>query len=172
MTGPVALHEDHHGPLTGPFVQGFFFTVPGRVRSKSNHRHRGAKDHWGALAGYELAVTAAARRATPPGWDPGNPGDPVPARPVIVTYTLGRTMLDAGNLDKSILDALQPEVMVTDAQVAHHAAAVVRTSTDPGVLVAVARLDPGAGPGETATAAAALAAGALRLTGHLQEVPT
>lgn len=75
----------------------------------------------------------------------------------MVVLTYGRTMLDIGNLDKSLLDALEGVLMVSDAQVRASLSLGPRTTQDPGVLVAVARLSAHtAGDVEVAEAGAEL----------------
>lgn len=165
MTSPWP--QQTSGPLDGPWDQAFYFVLPGPVGSKSNFRHgQGAK--WADLKAFADQVRLAARAARPRGWVTGETGTSVAQRPVLVTAVFARSMLDVGNLDKSILDAVegtprkgitpaQPGVvMVNDAQVAGAAAWGVRTATDPGALVAFARLPAGAPRADVATATAAL----------------
>lgn len=156
LTGPLLPAGTRHGGLDGPWLQAFWFTVPGTVLSKSNHRRgdsRQGKSTWSAFAGYELDVKGRARDARPAGWVTGSKTEPVADRPRIVAYCFARTLLDTGNIDKSLLDAVQGPVMATDAQVAWSAAGGVRTSVEPGVLIAFARLAPSAGHCEVVDAA-------------------
>jgi Holliday junction resolvase RusA-like endonuclease len=165
-----ALPGESGGPLEGPWEQAFWFCVPGEVRSKSNHRQgdrRGGKTTWSLVASYELAVMSVGRKYRPAHWEQGEKGTPVASRPKIVAFCFARTMLDVGNIDKSLLDALQGVVMATDAQVCWSTSAGVRDSSDAGVLVAIARLD------RTATLAAQLEAScALAQVAMAQLLPT
>ena len=88
-------------------------------------------------------MTAAARTHRPTTWPACVPGLPVAARPQVLVVIAARTLLDAGNLDKSVLDALQGEVMASDAQVCLTTSVPLRTGRDPGLLVAFAVLEPG-----------------------------
>jgi hypothetical protein len=172
--------EQSSGELTGPFTQGFYFVVREPIRSKSNYRHAAAARRagsWSQLAGYADRVYLAARAARPVGWQPGSLADPVAARPRIVVFLYGRTLLDTANIDKSILDACEgplsrrgtrtsstgAAVMASDAQVAWLSEMAERTTHNPGVLIAFARLDPGVSPRVVADAGAALAASCVNL---------
>lgn len=155
--------------LEGPWEQAFYFVLRGRVGSKSNYRHGAASAaKWSTLKAFAEHVELSARAARPRGWVTGETTQSVADRPKVVACIFARTMLDAGNLDKSILDAVegqprkgnrpaQPGVlMVNDAQVAGTAGWAVRTSEHEGALVAFARLHPTASQLEVATATADL----------------
>ena len=118
---------------------------------------------WRLLESYELTVKSASRRYRPDGWEKGSKDLPVAGRPKMVAYCFARSILDVGNIDKSLLDALQGDVMVTDAQVCWSAAAGIRTTADAGVLVAVARLDSAASLTEQTTAGCGLVLAAMDL---------
>lgn len=164
------------GLLAGPWEQAFYFVLRGRVGSKSNYRHGATSTHnWAQLAAFADQVALAARAARPRGWVTGDIAQTVTQRPTILTCIFARSMLDVGNLDKSILDAVEGTprkgttparpgvVMVNDAQVAGASAWSVRTDEHPGALVAFARL-PAAASNRTvaqSTAALTLACAAL-----------
>lgn len=137
------------GTLQGPWQSGLWFTVPGPVRSKSNHRRgdTGRKSHttWRQLQSYELLVNSIARKYRPATWNNGNADDPVISRPRILVCAWARTTLDAGNVDKSVLDALEGTLYVNDAQVRWSLGGSTRTRQHPMLLVAVAQLPPGTG---------------------------
>lgn len=169
-TPPTVWPSPAHGELTGPWDQGFYFTLTGPVRSKSNYRQDTAnRGKWTELSGFADQVFLAARASRPRGWVAGDPGAPVAQRPKILTCVFARTMLDIGNIDKSILDAVEAPrgrgaaraaspgvVMVNDAQVAASVSWGVRTSEDVGALVAFARVAPDITPAQVARASAAL----------------
>jgi hypothetical protein len=66
------------------------------------------------------------------------------------------TMLDSGNLSKSVLDALEGVVFHTDASVAYSGSLARRTRTDQRSFLAIALLAPGASVAEIIAAQAAL----------------
>lgn len=170
--GTAAADDSAGGALTGPWDQAFWFFLAGQVRSKSNFRvsrsGRGSQtapaDEWAALAAFETRVHAAARRHRPSGWDLGDKSARLVHRPVAVTVCLARSLLDTGNIDKSVLDGLQGVAVHNDAQVAWSTSANIRSSRSPGLLVAVARLAPGADLHAQLEAGQQLAAFAVELS--------
>lgn len=167
------------GTLDGPWEQAFYFILLGPVASKSNYRHSaGSGAQWAELKTFAESVRLAARAARPAGWVTGAAGTALAERPKVVTALFARSMLDVGNLSKSILDAVegtprkgrfpaQPGVvMANDAQVAGDAAWGVRTNDSPGVLIAFARLASTARPSAVATATAELVLASSR---HLDQ---
>lgn len=145
------------GALSGVWEQAFWFVVPGAPRSKSNYRQEATSGaQWAQLKAYADQVALAARAARPRGWVAGDPGAPVVQRPVMVAAVFVRSVLDVGNADKSILDAVaggparggRPAragvVMASDAQVAASFSWGERAHVSEGALVAFARLHPGA----------------------------
>lgn len=165
MTTEVTLPTGG-GTLEGPWDQAFWFGVDGTVASKSNHRRgdrTNGRSAWTALASYELSVKTAARQHRPGGWIQGDRAAGVASRPKIVAYIFANTLLDVGNIDKSILDATQGVVMASDAQVCWAANAGVRTKAGGGAVVAFARLAPTSTVAEQAAAGIALAAGVTAL---------
>lgn len=176
------LPRDNNGQLEGPWEQAFYFVLREPAQSKSNHRHTAGPDkHWAKLKGFAQRVALSARVARPRGWDAGHPAAPVKDRPRIVAFIYARTLLDVGNLDKSILDAVQmptglsphgaaralapASVMVSDAQVAWVTEAGERTSERQGVVIAFARLPAQANLPAVTAAGLALATKVLALLG-------
>lgn len=94
----------------------FFIDLP-RVRSKSNYRHSRRSSTWSSIQGFEGEVCIEAKAACPEDWQMGDLADPIAARPGVVACVAARTMLDAGNLSKSVLDAVQGVVYHSDASV-------------------------------------------------------
>lgn len=86
------------------------------LRSKSNFR-RGTSTNWNRLSSFEDDVARLVRAARPHDWPMGEKEAPVAARPAVVACVLGRTTLDAGNLSKSVLDAVQGVMYHSDASV-------------------------------------------------------
>jgi hypothetical protein len=130
------------GQLPGPWRDAFFVDLPLQARSKSNfRRHRTGDGHWDALAGFESDVAALVAPQVPSDWDPGRPDDPIARRPAFVALVAARTLLDVSNLSKSVLDALEGIVYVTDAQVVAETSLSERGRSDQWLSVAFARLD-------------------------------
>jgi len=135
-----------HGTWDLDGLVAFWVRLDGPVLSKSNHRHSRAGERagqWRRLAGFEEAVTLQLRAARPAAWQT-QWNDPVVAnRPRVVAVVSACTMLDAGNVSKSLLDAGQGIVMGTDAEVASVCETVQRSRTNPGAVLAFAQLPAG-----------------------------
>lgn len=107
----------------------FWIPLPA-VRSKSNYRHMDKGNAWRKLQGFENEVALSARAALPPEWVLGDKSDSVSQRPSVLCCIAARSMLDAGNLSKSVLDAVQGVIYHSDASVRAVTEIVERTSTD------------------------------------------
>lgn len=94
----------------------FWVPLPA-VRSKSNYRHQRHAGKWDRLRAFEDEVLLTVRAALPDGWDVGDANRPLAERPVVVACVAARTLLDAGNISKSVLDAAQGVVYHSDASV-------------------------------------------------------
>lgn len=114
------------------------FHVPGRVRSKSNHRASSRSGDWAELRAYSELVHALALSARPEAWDENDMGGT--AR--YVTALIARTNLDAGNISKSILDALEGALYAKDKQVLITCDAAWPAAKDQGVTIAIQRVPP------------------------------
>lgn len=108
--------------------------------SKSNHQRRSGRRRYRV---FELAVGSRVGLVRPDGWDPGDPGVPVDARPALVVHTVFRGRLDAGNASKSVVDAFQGRLCVTDAQVVWESTHRWSRTGGPDAVCGVALLDPG-----------------------------
>lgn len=131
-----------HGPLTGDlWVEAFWVEVPLVWRSKSNFR-RGGNGAWAEQSRFEADLTRLVQVARPSTWDAGNPGTPLSDRPVVVSAMWAGTLLDAGNLSKSALDACEGVLYVNDASVRGVASFSSRTSSpsEQSGAIAFARL--------------------------------
>lgn len=117
----------------------FWVDLPA-VRSKSNYRHQRRGESWRSLRGFEADVLLRTRSVLPTGWELGDSAAPVSARPVVVAAVCAKTLLDAGNLSKSVLDAVQGVVYHSDASVRAVTEVALRTSKDQGGGVAFALL--------------------------------
>lgn len=126
--------------VDGPWEQAFYAVLPGAVQSKANYRRGARTGTWNTHRGYEAAVRAAVRTARPAAWDKGDATTGVANRPKVVSTLVARALLDSGNLNKSILDACQGDLFVTDAQVISVSDTVIRAAKDQGLLAAFALL--------------------------------
>lgn len=107
----------------------FWIPLPA-VRSKSNYRHMDKGNAWRKLQSFENEVALSARAALPSSWVLGDKTDSVSKRPSVVCCIAARSLLDAGNLSKSVLDAVQGVVYHSDASVQAVTEIVERASTD------------------------------------------
>lgn len=122
-----------------------WFSVPGRVLSKSNFRNSKGNS-WRAVSEYEQVVSATARAARPSGWPTLVQDAPV------VAILAARTGIDAGNISKSVLDACQNVLYRSDAYVRCLTDLAVPARNDLGLFAAFAVLAVDAGPVEWLTA--------------------
>ena len=87
----------------------------GQVKSKSNFRRSG-KSKWSEIASFEYELAHLIRQARPSDWQTDEQKK-VSDRPKVVAVIIARTMLDAGNLSKSVLDAAEGVLFQNDASV-------------------------------------------------------
>lgn len=164
---PAARADVATGVLSGPWVEAFWFDVPFPVRSKSNYRHSRrpeARAQWETEKAFQAALANLAASAVPGGWDPGDGEVPLERRPAVVAVIGARTLLDAGNLSKSVLDALEDVTYVNDASVRACLTVAVRTGKGNRGVVALARLAPGASVTELVAATTELTTSLHALT--------
>jgi hypothetical protein len=156
--GSMSLSEIGSGLLTGPWVEGFWFSPGTALRSKSNFRRgpRQGAGEWGTLRRFEQTVATTARLACPRSWELGDAAAPVTGRPMIVSVVVARSLLDAGNFSKSLLDACEGVVFHTDASVVASTGLAQRGRLDQGCIAGFARLEPGSDAMQVADAVAAL----------------
>lgn len=116
MPGPSGQVVELLGPL---WDSALLLEVPGPLLSKSNFRRGGARPaaQWRSLSRFEQGVSASARAARPDSWQVPDAGVPLAQRPVVVSAIAARSLLDVGNFHKSLLDACQGVLFVSDAQV-------------------------------------------------------
>lgn len=121
-------------PTSFPVVR----LLTGQVVSKSNFR-RGDQT-WRKVRDFEDAVALEARIAMPLDWHYVADSVPVSKRPKIVSVIAARTLLDAGNISKSILDAVQGILYANDAEVASVTEMVTRSRSNQAAVVTFAQL--------------------------------
>jgi Holliday junction resolvase RusA-like endonuclease len=154
---PKNLLQAHELEVPGA-GSAFCFPIPDGVQSKSNFRRQRRGGDWGRLSRFEDLVATYARAARPTGWVLGDPDLPVAKRPGVVAVVWARTMLDAGNLSKSVLDALEGVVYVNDNAVRAVVELAERGRSDQSAVVALAQLPPDASPLVVAEVTSALLA--------------
>lgn len=87
------------------------------LKSKSNFRRQQRNSSWSRLSSFEDGVARLLMAVRGYSWPLGDQELAVASRPHVVASVLARTMLDAGNLSKSVLDAAQGVLYHTDASV-------------------------------------------------------
>jgi hypothetical protein len=148
--------------LSGPWEAGFCVTVPFALQSKSNFRRHGRSasdvDRWRRHQDFESTLNAVLRRARPASWDVGQSSDHLSKRPQVVAFLSAATLLDSGNLPKSVLDAAEGVLFHNDASVrAVTSTTIHRRRNNQCGWMAFAQLAASATPADVAAAAAALA---------------
>lgn len=152
--------------IEGPWDQAFMTDVPVRLMSKSNARRytRGSRSG-PSFGGFERSLGMIVRASRPSGWECGDPDSPLGDRPSVVCVIAARSVLDAANFSKSVLDALEGVLFHNDASVLGVASIAVRgEQAHRPFHLAVARIEPSAAPSRSAEALSELSrAAALRL---------
>lgn len=140
----------------GPWQSAFATPLPVKLRSKSNYR-RGSKG-WAALTSFEQVAAATFLRARPSDWDTGSKHVAVKDRPSVVIAIAASSLVDSTNFTKSIADAAQGVLVVTDASIIASSTLALRSAKDQRCVVAFAQLPAGATMREQAAALTALLA--------------
>lgn len=130
-------HPDALGDL--PYLR-LDYDAP--IQSKSNFRRHAKSRDWGRFRDFETGLGLQLRAGRPPEWQIADPSLPLARRPVVVAAIWARTTLDAGNLSKSVLDAAQGVLYVTDASVRAVAEMTERAGKDQRAVIAFAQLPP------------------------------
>ena len=158
-TGPgqaIQAVVDDGGQLQGPWQQAFWVSLPMAIKSKSNFRRGSAgqnRGEWTRQRNFSDDVSVLVRAQLPDGWDMGSRDKAVATRPKVVFVVFARSMLDAGNFSKSLLDACEGVVYINDASVVHPGAFSERSRTDQHAIIGFARLACDAEISEVVTAA-------------------
>lgn len=130
----------------GPWLSAFMVTVPMALRSKSNFRRfKSGSGSGGSGGAFERSVGLVVLAARPSAWQVGDAGLPLDQRPLVVSYIRGRSNVDVANYSKSILDACQGVLYVSDASVQSCMATGVR-GTSTSFMLAFAQVAAGSGP--------------------------
>ena len=145
--------------LVGPWSQGFVLRAGMPLRSKSNFRRspRGEQESgaWARSKAFEESLGWLVRAARPDGWVLGDRSSPLEARPVVVAAIAACSRIDVANFSKSVLDACEGVLYVTDASVLGVICLGERGVGD-DTLLGFAQLGPGASPREVAAALSVL----------------
>jgi len=145
--------------LAGPWVSGFVLRAGMPLRSKSNFRRSqrgsGQSGAWERSKAFEEALGWLVRAARPEGWVLGERSLPLEARPVVVAAIAARSRIDVANFSKSVLDACEGVLYVTDASVLG-VICLGERGVGEDTLLGFAQLGPGASPREVAAALSVL----------------
>jgi hypothetical protein len=147
--------------LTGPWEAGFCVTVPFALQSKSNFRRHSRSaaeiDRWRRHQDFETTLRVVLHRVCPQTWDVGNATDGLSKRPQVVAFLAAATLLDSGNLPKSVLDAAEGVLFHNDASVRSVTATTThRRRVNQFGWLGFAQLPSSATPAQVADAVAAL----------------
>lgn len=145
--------------LAGPWLCGFVLRTGLPLRSKSNFRRSrrgsGQVGVWERSKAFEESLGWLVRSARPGDWVLGERTVPLATRPVVVAAIAARSRLDVANFSKSVLDACEGVLYVTDASVLGVMCLGERGAGD-DTLLGFAQLAPGATPEVVATALSVL----------------
>jgi hypothetical protein len=147
--------------LAGPWEAGFSVTVPFALQSKSNFRRHSRSaaeiDRWRRHQDFETTLQVILRRSCPQTWEVGNADDSLSKRPQVVAFLAAATLLDSGNLPKSVLDAAEGVLFHNDASVRSVTATTThRRRVNQLGWLGFVQLSASATPAEVADATAAL----------------
>lgn len=87
------------------------------LKSKSNFRRELRGSAWGSIRSFEDDLAKLLLGARGFSWPLGDKSAKVSDRPHVVACVLARTLIDAGNLSKSVHDAAEGVIYHTDASV-------------------------------------------------------
>lgn len=140
--------------LQGPWLTGFMLRAPLRLRSKSNFRrsHRGSDSAWSDASTFERDLGLLVRQSRPASWDVGDAALTLSERPVVVSFIAARSTIDVANFSKSVLDALEGILYVSDASVLASGAVGSRGRGSTSLLLGFAQIPPGSGPVDATSA--------------------
>lgn len=132
----------------GPWRSAFWVRVPFPIRSKSNFRRYSVSSHksdWQEFQAFERGVAVSVQSVLPGSWCQLEPAVRLADRPVVASFVAAKSRLDSANFSKSVLDACEGLLFVSDASVLATGSVSVRGV---GLCFALgfAQLDPGSGP--------------------------
>lgn len=159
----LSVGQESSGELEGPFTCAFWFRLGFPLKSKSNFRRSPSAGSWSSHRAFEQSLGALARSVRPAGWVVPDRTVAMADRPVIVVAIAARSLLDPGNYSKSVLDALEGTLFLTDASVAGVACLGERSRLSQDAVVGAAQLPAGATLQEVSVALESLASHTSRL---------
>lgn len=144
-TGTVtAVTFRPYSTLTGSrYLAAVYLRLDHRIQSKSNYRwasqtHEAAR--WTHLRDFERDMSMLLQQARPAEWILPSPAVALPDRPMVVSCIIAATMLDAGNVTKSIHDTCQGVLVVNDAEICSETVHVLRRKNTQHAIVGYAQL--------------------------------
>ena len=146
------------GTVVGPWRCAFTAELPFALMSKSNFRRGGrtASASWSSLSGFEKSVGLVVAAARPSSWEVSSAGVALPQRPITVSVVVAASLLDVGNFHKSLLDACEGVLFVSDAEVRAAVAVGERSRAGQRALLGFAQLEHSSSLAEIAHAASVL----------------
>jgi hypothetical protein len=159
LSGPLPSTLLTEEFVDGPWRCAFWVQVPFAIRSKSNFRRYApgvSSGEWREYQAFERGVAAAVRSVIPASWQVPDPAVRLAVRPQVAAFVAAKSRLDSANFSKSVLDACEGLLFVSDASVQGTGSLAVRGSGSCFAL-AFAQLDPGAEPSAMQAAQAGLA---------------
>lgn len=131
------------GALAGPWQCAFTAELPFALMSKSNFRRggRASSASWSSLSGFEKSVALVVAAERPPCWTVSPSEVPLPRRPITISVVVAASLLDVGNFHKSLLDACEGVLFVSDAEVRAAVAVGERSRSGQRALMGFAQLD-------------------------------
>lgn len=155
--------------LAGPWSCGFVLRAGMPLRSKSNFRRSrrgsGGNETWELSKAFEESLGWLVRAARPAAWVLGDRDAVLAERPVVVAAIAARSRIDVANFSKSVLDACEGVLYVTDASVLGVVCLGERGVGD-DTLLGFAQLPPASAPIVVAEALGVLAS---ELAGRLAD---
>ena len=131
--------------MNGPWLSAFTVTVPLSLQSKSNFRRFKAGSSTSLTGSFENSVGLLVKSARPAQWLIGDRDISVAERPLVVSYIRGKSNLDVANYSKSVLDACQGVLYVSDASVQSCMATGIRGRSS-SFMLAFAQVPAGSTP--------------------------
>lgn len=137
----IGNNSGSNGVLFGPWEQAFWVMDSIAIKSKSNFR-RGANSRtsWRSQQSFEEEIALLLKASVPKNWPKIENLNKLIDRPIIISTTIAKSTIDAGNHSKSILDAAERVIYANDAQVALSSSIGLRGRRDPLLMISFACL--------------------------------
>lgn len=139
-------HLEESSLVEGPWLSAFYVQVPLSAVSKSNFKMSGKGSKgpsWSKYSSFENDLATLVAPHVPSDWPLGDPDEKLETRPIVVALMFADTLLDAGNLPKSIQDAFEGLLYYNDASVRSSLPLARKRSSakDSSMFLAFAALD-------------------------------